>query len=1785
MFAQTTSGTDFWIALGQIRGHYRPVDLNDVEITIKIVTTTSTNVSMTFTSNPALNVSNISMTSNYVYTKPLNDNEKLAVYTATAPDDVWGATTSKSLHIISNQPISVYVILRSGYIADATNVLPTNTLGKEYYHISYTATGSSYGAERDAMTLVATENNTGYEVHNKYDVLITSGTLSKGQVRYIHSSSDMTGYRVTSTEPLAHFVNHRGAMIPTSLYANADNLFQQMVPVTSWGKEFLVPSINLSGQLQNGLRIRVVASQDGTTITKHQGATIKSGSTSLNRGEYMELEITDANQGCYITSNNPVGVCSYLLSYSELHYNPNHSSNPNPGGPAITWIPSIEQMRQTTAVAPFIPNAGTLSETYAQHYALIITSKNTKDQTTLNSNPLNIYWTTQSEYAYTQYPLSDVNTVYTFSNPSGLSVLLAGFGLNESYYFLAGASMNNLKMEFKVNGIDYRQIAGTHLCSGAVALAATVEYAQNPLNLRWYIDNVEQILQQNQLSWNANLTQGSHTIRMDVVDMFGVTKSVSTTFTVVGTIVLTGPSEIRVDDEVQFSASTAGTWESGNPSIVTHISGGWMKGSAVGSTNLIFTSAQGGCKVTKPVTVRPKRPTASDTIALLYNDSVNFDIIPANMNSCSPPTFGITTPPIHGNITLNSNNTYTYTPHTDWYGVDKVVYEINCPGNESVKATVYFIVSKPLSLYNVACPDAQIAIGMNNILDVQYYWYSDSTGGSPLWTKDTIVLTKNNTDIQTFYVEAGYKNARFTSPRYKVSVSKSENCGNTDPTGCPVDGQLLSREDFGGNSKSDPRVSQSEFSSGTGYEFLAKDSVYHNQYALVKYVTNNYETWQQKFSDHTHLNDTARGYMFLVDAHDDPRIFYDTIITGLCSNINKMYFSVWVANAIFVGSDPNPVHDPILKFELSNGNNIVGTFVTSKVPRDIKNNIKWRNYGFTFDPKGYDNLRLKIYNNTKGSDGNDFALDDIEIRICVPSVTLGNKLLDTIYVGEQYDFNASYTDDGTFYNPIYGLVYRWEYSPNGIDNWTSKQNGSTPLSTVASTYTIPSAVENDKGFYRFVVSNQSNINNPNSNCRVVSSTIALHVKTSNIANDTIVMQYNDSVTFDPVANDLFPCAKKDIIIDTVANSGLKIGRLKINAADSTFTYIPHHNMYGIDSVEYSVQCNSVTENAKIYFIVLKPLSLYNVACDGAKLDIGMYSIPNVEYYWYDAGGNPSFSNPGDTLTFVKNSQAIEYWYVEARYNGISSPRYKIPVMLSNNCGETDPTGCVFDGQLLFSEDFGGNNTSDPRISKKDSLGTATSYTFAKTDQLNPDQYALVKYVDNRTNNYFWQQKFSDHTHSGDTTRGYMFLVDASTQPKIFYDTTITGLCSSIDTMYFSVWVANVIPTQNGTANDNPILKFELSNSGHIVGTYITSEIPKDVDDTVQWRNYGFKFCNEGYSELKLKIYNNRAGSQGNDFALDDIEIRFCPPPVAINKLFDTVCIGAKHIFEASYTDVGNVFYVPGNNEKLAYRWEYSANGSSWQTIGIDSVVIGSSVSSTYTIDGVTDANAGYYRFTVSGTEAALNTICRVASKTMQLYVAKARTVPDLRIMIEPSSDSHKVYLTSFIDTIDAVEVKWHNLGAGPGFIDDVTGELDAKNFMHKRVYTYKYTVKSLCDSSSAKVYLFTSTDKLPIKNNHEIFVCKDLELSKYVQLTQIIGLDEGNGTWAYPYDPGNAIAKNVTTSSARFGGSKIFNAKKAFDDAGPEYDVPGKAYTKAFKFQYTSTDGTIVTFTIIACMN
>lgn len=503
----TTVGKDFWFAFGVN---------NDANYQVRLVASKKTNIVMTLTVDHTKK--EFSLSAGEVYTFGFSRDEVTKVNNGAS------GVGSNSVHIESSEDIAVFIMELKKNSTDATNVLPSLSLGQEYFHLSYR--GPDYYG--DGYLVIATEDNS-----RVFENETLVAELSKGQVyaRYSSSGTDLTGIRVRSDQPIAYFVTAQGVLVPDEV-PSADCLFQQMAPVSSWGKSFLVPTT------KNGRdRVRIVASQNDTEI-QLSGGTVVAGSTSLQAGQFVELEISTANKGCYIYANRPIGVAAYLMGGSNFPPPAEYS-----GDPALAWIPPLEQKVTSTVMTPFMPLS---SSALRAHYALIVTPTLTKTATTMaigtsSAQSLMGEWidNVASGHSYLSIEMDNFQDTYAFGNPNGLTILAYGLGAAESYYYLASSAMRKLGTDFFVNEIPSSSMLNGSYCFSELTFESRVDYALHPDagHLKWYVDDQEVVSARDQTNWTHAATGtpnllGKHTYKLEIKDKSGRIETVLTTFTV-----------------------------------------------------------------------------------------------------------------------------------------------------------------------------------------------------------------------------------------------------------------------------------------------------------------------------------------------------------------------------------------------------------------------------------------------------------------------------------------------------------------------------------------------------------------------------------------------------------------------------------------------------------------------------------------------------------------------------------------------------------------------------------------------------------------------------------------------------------------------------------------------------------------------------------------------------------------------------------------------------------------------------------------------------------------------------------------------------------------------------------------------------------------------------------------------------------------------------------------------------------------------------------------------------
>ncbi|MDR1595219.1 MAG: right-handed parallel beta-helix repeat-containing protein, partial [Prevotellaceae bacterium] len=204
-------------------------------------------------------------------------------------------------------------------------------------------------------------------------------------------------------------------------------------------------------------------------------------------------------------------------------------------------------------------------------------------------------------------------------------------------------------------------------------------------------------------------------------------------------------------------------------------------------------------------------------------------------------------------------------------------------------------------------------------------------------------------------------------------------------------------------------------------------------------------------------------------------------------------------------------------------------------------------------------------------------------------------------------------------------------------------------------------------------------------------------------DDYVTLASNEQKYMDISNNDIYNNnATPQIEIIGTARHGLSL------VSGSKISYLSNHGFQGIDTIRYRIRCtnNDITasDEATVYVLTVKPVTMEYVACPGAVVDVELSHIAGVRYDWYasESGSNvlPNGTNtPKINVTKGSGDEAI---WAQTVVNGFDNkfPRFKVDLLTANNCNNSNPSDCMLNGMLLFHEDFGGNSPSDIKEVKK-----------------------------------------------------------------------------------------------------------------------------------------------------------------------------------------------------------------------------------------------------------------------------------------------------------------------------------------------------------------------------------------------------------------------------------------------------------------------------------------------------
>lgn len=492
-YAQNFSnkGKDFWLGYGY---HVRMVSLNTG---LPQSNGGTQDMILYFTSNKDASVKveipSINYTQNYTVTKgqvtvsnpiPKSGNQDTRIADT--------GTYNHGIHITSTEDIVAYAHIYNQSVSGASLLFPTNTLGQEYYALSYSQF-SNDPFSNSFFFVVATEDNTLVEItpsapnkNNKEVNKPFTVKLNRGQIYSVLGTtngitgSDLTGSKIKSIssnssgscKKIAVFSGAGKISIGSGNTGSADNLFAQAFPIVAWGKKYL--TVPTSPQPNNFYRICV---SDPSTIVKLNGNTIPN--TQLVNNFYYQFKNsnisgTGAALPNLIESDKPILVAQYCTTQGT-EGNPNTS----PGGdPEMILLSPVEQT--INDITLYSANRFNIIQSYIN----VVVKKGGEKSFKLDGNLITDSFKvhpSESNYYYATLNVSAGS--HNLYSDTGFNAIAYGFGAAESYGYNAGTNLRDFSRQATFSN-PYNRIDSAVTCVNT-PVQFSVPISFQPTSLRW----------------------------------------------------------------------------------------------------------------------------------------------------------------------------------------------------------------------------------------------------------------------------------------------------------------------------------------------------------------------------------------------------------------------------------------------------------------------------------------------------------------------------------------------------------------------------------------------------------------------------------------------------------------------------------------------------------------------------------------------------------------------------------------------------------------------------------------------------------------------------------------------------------------------------------------------------------------------------------------------------------------------------------------------------------------------------------------------------------------------------------------------------------------------------------------------------------------------------------------------------------------------------------------------------------------------------------------------------
>jgi gliding motility-associated-like protein len=442
----TTEGRDFWLGF---------MENNDVAsasaLTLFITSKTVANVRIESQANGR--VFEFVVTPGETVRQVVNENTSNQAAAVGS-----GNIERKGVHVTSDQKISLYALNYRFGSADATVVIPTNSLGKKYIAATYfesALANDDIGTSNSPaqLLIVPTANGTQIQITPKTSTIDGklagvpfTVTLDQGDIYQLQANADLTGTLIESVSTnqddcknFAVFGGNKWGRVTGGQNCGLTNangqfpsgfsphqLFEQMFPTSAWGKEYLaLPFAGVTNFV-----LQITALEDNTTVN------VGGNNFNLDSGESLRSVETDA---VAIKSNKAIQV-------AQLNQSASCASGSAFGDPFMMMLSPNEQF-----LTEITFNALTALRLNSYWVNVIlkttdIGSFNADGQ--ISSNIVFRPVPGSPEFSSATLALENGND-YTL-RANGFIAYVYAFGTNESFAYSAGSNLRSLNVEIEL---------------------------------------------------------------------------------------------------------------------------------------------------------------------------------------------------------------------------------------------------------------------------------------------------------------------------------------------------------------------------------------------------------------------------------------------------------------------------------------------------------------------------------------------------------------------------------------------------------------------------------------------------------------------------------------------------------------------------------------------------------------------------------------------------------------------------------------------------------------------------------------------------------------------------------------------------------------------------------------------------------------------------------------------------------------------------------------------------------------------------------------------------------------------------------------------------------------------------------------------------------------------------------------------------------------------------------------------------------------------------------------